>query len=130
MRIILFVKISGWVYGFWNFILIFGYTQDTSPQHKVAKFGSCIWPIRIFDVNTIKKHIMTTVVIDESTTEGKAFIELLRQMKFARVVDNMEDWWQNISLAERQSIEEGLADVEKGQTVSHEQMKEQYGQWL
>ncbi|MCM1031283.1 MAG: hypothetical protein NC410_07605 [Oscillibacter sp.] len=73
---------------------------------------------------------MTTIVIDESTHEGKAFIELLRQMKFARVVDDAEDWWQNISLAERQAIEEGLADVEKGQTVSHEQMEEQYGQWL
>lgn len=73
---------------------------------------------------------MTTIVIDESTNEGKAFIELLRQMKFARVVDDAEDWWQNISLAERQAIEEGLADVEKGQTVSHEQMEEQYGQWL
>lgn len=73
---------------------------------------------------------MTTIVIDESTHEGKAFIELLRQMKFARVVDDAEDWWQNISLAERQAIEEGLADVEKGQAVSHEQMEEQYGQWL
>ena len=31
---------------------------------------------------------MTTIVIDESTHEGKAFIELLRQMKFARVVDD------------------------------------------
>lgn len=73
---------------------------------------------------------MTTIVIDESTNEGKAFIELLRQMKFARVVDEAEDWWQTISPAERQSIEEGLTDIEKGQTVSHEQMKEQYGRWL
>ncbi len=73
---------------------------------------------------------MTTIIIDESTNEGKAFIELLRQMKFARVVDEAEDWWQTVSPAERQSVEEGLVDIEKGQTVSHKRMKEQYGHWL
>ncbi len=51
-------------------------------------------------------------------------------MKFARVIDETEDWWQTISPAERQSIEEGLADVEEGQTVSHEQIKKQYEHWL
>lgn len=44
---------------------------------------------------------MTTIVIDESTTEGKAFVELLRKMKFARVVEDTEDWWSAISPAER-----------------------------
>lgn len=73
---------------------------------------------------------MTTIVIDESTTEGKAFVELLRKMKFARVMDETDDWWTSISPAEQKAINEGLEDIEKGQTVSHEQMKEQYGQWL
>ena len=73
---------------------------------------------------------MATIVIDESTTEGKAFVELLRKMKFAQVVEDADDWWPAISPAERQAIEEGLSDVEKGRTVSHEHMKEQYGQWL
>lgn len=73
---------------------------------------------------------MTTIVIDESTSEGKAFVELLRQMKFARVLDEAADWWYTIYPSERQSVEEGLADVEKGETISHEQMKEQYERWL
>lgn len=73
---------------------------------------------------------MTTIVIDENTNEGKAFIELLRQMKFARVIDEAEDWWRMLSPAERQSIEEGLVDIEKGQTISHEQIKEVYERWL
>lgn len=73
---------------------------------------------------------MTTVLIDESTQEGKAFVELLRKMKFARVVEDTGDWWPAISPAERQAIKEGLEDVEKGQTVSHEQMKERYERWL
>lgn len=73
---------------------------------------------------------MTTIVIDDSTNEGKAFIELLRKMEFARVVDETEDWWSTISPSERQAIEEGLENVEEGQTVSREQMKDQYGHWL
>lgn len=68
---------------------------------------------------------MTTILIDESTTEGKALGELLRKMKFARVMEDTEDWWAAISPAERQAIEEGLADVEKGETISHEHIKEQ-----
>lgn len=73
---------------------------------------------------------MTTIVIDESTHEGKTFVELLRKMKFAQVVEDTEDWWPAISPAERQAIEEGLADVEKGKTVSQKQMKKQYEHWL
>lgn len=46
------------------------------------------------------------------------------------MIDETKDWWQTISPAERQSIEEGLTDIENGQTVSHEQMKEQYEHWL
>lgn len=68
---------------------------------------------------------MTTVLIDETTTEGKAFVELLRKMKFARVVEDAGDWWPAISPAERQAIEEGLTDVEKGKVIPHEHIKEQ-----
>lgn len=34
---------------------------------------------------------MTTILIDESTTAGKALGELLRKMKFARVMEDTED---------------------------------------
>lgn len=50
---------------------------------------------------------MTTIVIDEKSQEGKAFIELLRQMKFARVLEGTNDWWSAISPAEREAISEG-----------------------
>lgn len=73
---------------------------------------------------------MTTIVIDENSHEGKAFIELLRKMRFARVLDSPAEWWTIISPAEREAIEQGISDMEKGNTVSHECMKEQYGKWL
>lgn len=73
---------------------------------------------------------MTTIVIDESSKEGKAFIELLRQMKFARVLEGENDWWSTITPAEREAINAGLSDIEKGKIISHEQMKERYDQWL
>lgn len=73
---------------------------------------------------------MTTVLIDDSTYEGKAFVELLRKMKFARVVEDKAEWWESISMEERQAVEDGLDDIKNGDTVSHEQMKESYEQWL
>lgn len=73
---------------------------------------------------------MTTIVIDESSKEGKAFVELLRQMKFAQVLEGESDWWVTISPAEREAIKKGIADIENGKTLSHEQMQNRYAQWL
>lgn len=74
---------------------------------------------------------MTTIVIDENSKEGKAFIELLRQMKFAQVLEEGNtDWWLTITPAEREAINKGLTDIKNGKTLSHEQMKERYEQWL
>ena len=41
-----------------------------------------------------------------------------------------DDWWNTISTAERQAIEEGLADVEAGRTIPHEEVMKRYEQWL
>ena len=73
---------------------------------------------------------MTTIVIDESSNEGKAFIELLRQMKFAQVLEGESDWWATISPLEREAINRGLDDIENGNTLSHELMQQQYDKWL
>ena len=41
-----------------------------------------------------------------------------------------QDWWRTISEEERLRIVQGLADVESGQTVPHEEMRKCYEQWL
>ncbi|MCC2590445.1 hypothetical protein [Chryseobacterium sp. MFBS3-17] len=38
-----------------------------------------------------------------------------------------DDWWNQISADERESIEEGLKDVEKSRMVSHEEFMKSFG---
>lgn len=75
---------------------------------------------------------MTTILIDEDCREGKAFVDLLKQMDFARVLgdDNEQDWWYKVSEQERLRIEQGLADVQSGKTMPHEEMRKRYEKWL
>ncbi|PZU88737.1 MAG: hypothetical protein DI529_05125 [Chryseobacterium sp.] len=37
------------------------------------------------------------------------------------------DWWDEISDAEKESIEEGLKDIEEGRVISHEDFLKSYG---
>jgi hypothetical protein len=41
-----------------------------------------------------------------------------------------EDWWNNIAIAEKTSIEKGLADVRADRTVTHSEVKKRYEKWL
>ena len=40
------------------------------------------------------------------------------------------DWLETISVAERAEIEQGLADVEKGDVIPHEEVMAKYKKWL
>ncbi|UFH30505.1 hypothetical protein LNP04_11005 [Chryseobacterium sp. C-71] len=40
---------------------------------------------------------------------------------------NNDDWWNKISKAEKELIEEGIKDFEKGNVVSHEDFLKSYG---
>jgi hypothetical protein len=41
-----------------------------------------------------------------------------------------QDWWTDISLAEKASINRGLADLNAGKVFSHEQIKNTYAKWV
>lgn len=75
---------------------------------------------------------MTTILIDDASYEGKAFIELLKKMNFARVLgkEQENEWWNLISEEERHSINDGLSDIASGKTIPHSEMRKRYGQWL
>lgn len=75
---------------------------------------------------------MTTILIDDNSYEGKAFIELLKKMSFARVLgeEQENEWWNTISEKERQAIDKGLADIEAGKIIPHNEMRKRYEQWL
>lgn len=40
------------------------------------------------------------------------------------------DWWETISQEEREEIEQGLSEAEKGEVTPHEQVMEKYKKWL
>jgi hypothetical protein len=41
-----------------------------------------------------------------------------------------KDWWDEISEEEKAAIEAGLADVEAGNLISHEEAKKTWEKWL
>lgn len=41
-----------------------------------------------------------------------------------------KDWWNNISKAEKKSIEKGIEDAEKGKLNPHSEVKKIYEKWL
>ena len=41
-----------------------------------------------------------------------------------------KDWWSTISTEERSEIEQGLAEADRGEVVSHEEVMKKYNKWL
>ena len=40
------------------------------------------------------------------------------------------DWWDTISKEELAEIEQGLAQIERGEVISHDEVMEKYKKWL
>jgi hypothetical protein len=40
------------------------------------------------------------------------------------------DWWDTLSIEERQSIDRGLEDSKNGRTVPHSEVRKKYEKWL
>ncbi len=40
------------------------------------------------------------------------------------------DWWNEISEAEKKSIEKGIVDVKSGKVKSHADIRKSYEKWL
>jgi hypothetical protein len=55
-------------------------------------------------------------------------IEKLKQ--FREGYSKSSDWWDEISITEKESIERGLKDIEKGKVHSHDSAKKIYGKYL
>ncbi len=45
-------------------------------------------------------------------------------------LESSEDWWNNISEAEKAGIARGLEDAKAGRVVSNEEFWKKYEQWL
>jgi hypothetical protein len=40
------------------------------------------------------------------------------------------DWWNHISLEERDSINKGIDDLQQGKVYPHDQIRKKYEKWL
>lgn len=61
-----------------------------------------------------------------TTIDDKALIQKLLEMRN----ETSNDWWKNISDEEKESIEKGLEDLEKGNVKPDSEAQKIYGKWL
>ncbi|MCB0396375.1 MAG: hypothetical protein KDD36_06965 [Flavobacteriales bacterium] len=60
--------------------------------------------------------------------KDKTTIERLKWLK--EDTASAADWWDEISEAERQSIERGLKDSKEGKVIPHQEVRKKYEKWL
>jgi predicted transcriptional regulator len=59
----------------------------------------------------------------------KTTIQQLKKMK-EQSATKEQDWWDALSVEERQSIERGLEDSKKGRITPHSEVRKRYEKWL
>ena len=61
-----------------------------------------------------------------TTLENRSTIQKILDLK----ENESRDWWDEISDAEKRSIEKGIADAESGNLKPHSEAKKVYEKWL
>ena len=61
-----------------------------------------------------------------STIDNPKIIEKILAIR----ADEKEDWWDNLSALEKESINKGIEDAEAGNLKDHDQARKIYGKWL
>ena len=73
------------------------------------------------DIQTEKLQLIEWLARLNNTTVLKRFIALKKEQE--------KDWWDEISEEERAEIEEGLAQADRGEVVSHKVVMAKYKKW-
>lgn len=77
----------------------------------------------IMDIQAVKLELMQKLLnTEEEQVLGKVK-EILDQQ-------SEKDWWDELSLEEKQEIEEGLAQADNGELIPHETVMAKYKKWL
>ncbi len=73
-------------------------------------------------------------------TEKLGLIEWIARLNDSSVIEKLKkiyeensqssDWWNEISISEKESIERGLKDIEEGRIHSHETARKVYEKYL
>ncbi|MCB0396866.1 MAG: hypothetical protein KDD36_09445 [Flavobacteriales bacterium] len=59
-----------------------------------------------------------------------SFIHVIKSLFRYRNGQLENDWWDEISEEEKGEIEEGIRQADKGDVISHAQMKDKHKKWL
>lgn len=57
--------------------------------------------------------------------EDKDIIEYLKVVKDSN--SNGQDWWNDLTVSQKQGIERGLSDIDHGRTTPHEEVEKKFG---
>ena len=55
---------------------------------------------------------------------------IIARIKLLKDHSKETDWWDEISDAEKASIERGLEDIKAGRVIDHSEVKKLYEKWL
>lgn len=58
-------------------------------------------------------------------TQKESLLERIKKV----FEEDKTDWWDNLSVKEKQEIETGLAQAEKGEYTSHETVMKRFEEW-
>ena len=61
-----------------------------------------------------------------STIDNPSIIEKILAIRN----NEKEDWWENLSALEKESINKGIKDADAGNLKDHDQARKIYGKWL
>lgn len=61
-----------------------------------------------------------------STIDNPSIIEKILAIRN----NEKEDWWENLSALEKESINRGFEDADAGKLKDHDQARKIYGKWL
>ncbi len=60
-----------------------------------------------------------------SKLEDQDTIEYLKIVKDTQ--ETQSDWWNDLTEDQRQGIERGMKDIKEGRSISHDEVKKNYG---
>ena len=78
------------------------------------------------DVQGLKLTLMQKLL----SSDNASVLERMNVLYDSFVRNESSDWWDEISEEERAEIEEGMAQAERGELLSHEQVMANPKQWL
>ena len=71
---------------------------------------------------------MTLTIKPKNKKESEKEKAILKAIEVDFIEDSVEnDWWNELSDSEKNSIEMGLKDVEEGRVISHEEVMKSFG---